>query len=240
MKNDPRVAQQPMFVSSQNALDASLMQLMVDDPSFAEMYVRKQEAQRLRDLQREQQAAHQMLEMNKAMQNVAAQSSAFGAINADLLKNFKFPKLGQGQDHLVDAARYAMQSSTPPPLDEESPRADAAQDQGIAKMNPIARHRFEGIIKLMGIKVRYTTASMSRDVHQWILARMGKDGRMIRQEWTAPSKDPGCSLRTWEAMIGEFLDEVARRDGIEIPTDTDKHNGPSGAGNEASGSTGNT
>lgn len=214
---------------SQQALDASLQQLMNADPTFAEMYILKRQAQHARDKEREQ----MLLQQQK---NIAAELAA--ALAAQGMNPYQFMNAGPAFMQPAPPARPAH--TTPPPLDEESPRADEAQAHGLAMMNPIARHRFDGIIKLMGIKVRYTTASMSRDVHQWILARMGKDGRMIRQEWTAPSQDPGCSLRTWEAMIGEFLDEVARRDGNEIPKDTDQHHSVAGTGNEAAGSAGNT
>jgi hypothetical protein len=200
---------------SQQALDAALQNLTQDDQTFAELMLRRAEFQK--QIQKQYEAAARNQQMN-AVQNLASYMGG---------KSFV-------QQHITAAQQC------PPPLDEESPRADKAQELGLAAMNPIARHRFEGIINLMGIKVRFTNAGQSREIKQWILARMGKDGRMIRQEWTAPSKDPGCSLLTWEAMIKEFLDEVARRDGIEIPKDHDEHNSVESAGNEAASSAGNS
>lgn len=231
---------QPM---TQQALDAALQQLGYDDKSFAEMYIHKKDAERLGQMQRAKDLTEQLRAMKNAaqqnMDNMSLQNfqSVYGHGIAQGVYKPQFPMPNFGQQGNI--AANPVPPAGPPPLDEESPRADAAQDSALKAMNPIARHRFEPVIKLMGIKVRFTNASYTQ-VKQWILARMGKDGSMIRQEWTAPSKDPGCSLLTWQAMIGEFLDEVARRDGIEIPTGNDQHTSAESAGNEAAGSVGNS
>lgn len=138
------------------------------------------------------------------------------------------------------AGTYTTTTVSPPALDEVSERADEAQKDALAAMNPLARFKFQELFKILEIKVRFTNmARAAGGGTAWILAKMGADGKMIRQEWSAPSKDPGCSLRTWEAMMGELMDEITRRKGIHVETDTD--NSVAGTGSEGSGSsTGNT
>lgn len=112
-----------------------------------------------------------------------------------------------------------------------------AQDMALMSMNPIARHKYEELFKILEIKVRFV--NMVRGTFcSWILAKEMPNAGIVRQEWSAPSKDPGCSLRTWDAMVSELMDEVARRGGVDVKTDFDHR--PESAGHEANGSSGNT
>ncbi|HXS14441.1 MAG TPA: hypothetical protein VN734_17210 [Acidobacteriaceae bacterium] len=81
---------------------------------------------------------------------------------------------------------------------ETPPTAEELQKTALSKMNPIARDKYEPIFKLLEIQIRFVAG-------HWTLF---KDTRT--QSWQAPLGDPGCSLMTWDAMVSELLDEVAR------------------------------
>lgn len=217
----------PMSQNYQNQTPWNHEFLGVDDVSDAAAYALKQklmeEQRKLIDLQRrlammatpENMRSQLANEMERALQQ-------FGVTDPKRLIN-----VGQ-----------AIVPPAPPvvPLDEESPRADDAQAQAIKHMNPIARHKFETLFKLLGIKVRMVNMSRGTGT-EWILAKMSSKG-MVRQEWSAPSQDPGCSFRTWDAMVSELLDEITRREGIDVKTDHDYS--AEGAGDEAGSRIGDT
>lgn len=234
---------------SQSALDAALNQLMTSDTALAEMYVAKQ-----RDLRREKELTQKLQAMqNAAMQNAAMQNAAQqgGMQNANWA--------GQGiANGYGQYAPFAAPAAPPPPnaqvytniqtqnginaaipLDEESERADAAQQEALKNMNPLARFKYEALFRVLEIKVRYVPMGRSSVAgSQWILAKFVRDkGVPVRQEWSAPSKDPGCSLKTWDAMMSELMDEVTRREGIDVTTDFDYR--AESAGDETASSAGN-
>src|SRR5579859_3442787 len=183
MKNDLRVA------LPQDHIDDALRQMVQADPTFAEMYVRKQEARRLHELATEKRLKYELENLRQmGLQNQAMQAAA-GAYQYKTAQLQNFPNEQNCQNiapGMFTGVMPAIMQSGPPPLDEESPRADQAQAEALAMMNPIARIEFEPVLRILGIKVRFTTTAHSVGAKQWILARMGKDGRMIRQEWTAP------------------------------------------------------
>lgn len=120
------------------------------------------------------------------------------------------PRPGQASFPSVGAMGFPP--SGQPRLDETGPVADQAQKYGLDNMNPIAREKYEPIFKLLDIKIRFTNTLYGTS-RQWLIAKQPTDqgARMIRMEWSSPSTDPGCALATWDAMVAELLDEVARR-----------------------------
>lgn len=230
---DPRVAPPP-----KTEIDELLHKML----GSGEVIVPERDLEKLkqilayrRDREREQVEELRRLQ-NEAMQlhqNVANQQSIA-------------QRMAQMQNnHMADSLKYAMQSpriarsrpDEPAPLDAVGEAARTAQQFGYDNMNQIARMKYEPVMELLDIKLRFTGVRAGSNIKQWIIAKMGKNGTPIRQEWTAPSQDPGCSLRTWDAMMGELLDEVARRDGITVTNDNTADPAsagqqvPSGAGN---------
>lgn len=195
------------------------------------------------------------LEKAKAMQNMANRAICGGVGGSNQMNSTSW---GYGITHAPDAYQQAYQNmqfggldpkqflkppqfpANPPPFAPSLNTVmndEHAQDIALMSMNPIARHKYEALFRILEIKVRF--ANLVRGVDcSWILVKEVPDASPVRQEWTAPSKDPGCSLKTWDAMVAELLDEVARRGGVDVTTDFDHRT--ESAGDETVCSTGNT
>lgn len=100
-----------------------------------------------------------------------------------------------------------MQSPPTPVTDEEFMR------EAFRYMNPIAREKYEPVFKLLGIRCRYSGASYNGQ--GWSIHKNSVKGTALRQSWSAPLEDPGCSLAVWDAMVGELLDNCRKADGTD-------------------------
>lgn len=196
------------------------------------------------------------MEAQQALQNLAGgQGNALAnmMMQRDAL-NQQMMQYGSGAAHLQQAMQehsfvakkpmfqnaVVREPTGPTPIDATGDAARQAQDHGLMNMNQIARAKYAPLFDLLDIKLRFTHAGVSGMVKQWVIAKFGKNGLVCRQEWTAPNHDPGCSLRTWDAMVAELLDEVARRDGVEIQrSDEPDTAGAEVAGQQVAGSAGN-
>lgn len=250
---DPRVAPAPPS-ALQKFLDEHAAGFSAESLAPTERERMRYEEMLTARRDKEIQRIHQLkAEAQQALQNMAGQNGLAQMMQrrdmiekAEMQAAMQQSALNYGmQEHSFVAKKpmvpnfpnMSIQRPTEPtPLDATGDSARQAQDHGLMNMNQIARAKYAPLFDLLDIKLRFTHAGLSGMIKQWVIAKMGKDGRMIRQEWTAPSRDTACSLRTWDAMVAELLDEVARRDGVEINTEHSAD--PAVTRDEASGSAG--
>jgi hypothetical protein len=128
-------------------------------------------------------------------QNNAAQAMGQGVLGGQNAQNF-----------MVQQAAFQNAFIQPPnpPTDEEILQIS------LRKMNPIAREKYEPVFKLLGIKLRYTGHDFRGP--GWIIQKQAANGKQYRMTWSSPENDIGCALSTWDAMVGELLDQCKRAD----------------------------
>lgn len=133
-------------------------------------------------------------------------------------------------------SQQAYQPPGPPPA---PPTENELHRTAVLQMNALARHKYEGLFKILEIKIVHLSKSFGGSV--WRMSKKTSHG-IATQEWSAPSKDPACSLRMWDAMVAELMDEVTRREGIDVTTDSEINGdyGTPGARNKETGSPGDT
>jgi hypothetical protein len=93
----------------------------------------------------------------------------------------------------------------PPPMTHEE-----VLQISLRKMNPIAREKYEPVFKLLGINLRYTGDTYREP--GWVIQKQAANGKQYRMTWSSPENDIGCALSTWDAMVGELLDQCKRAD----------------------------
>lgn len=91
-----------------------------------------------------------------------------------------------------------------PPTDEE------LLERSLKHMNPIAREKYMPVFKLLDIKMRYTGDNIREP--GWVIQKQAANGKQFRMTWSSPVNDIGCALSTWDAMVGELLDQCKRAD----------------------------
>lgn len=120
--------------------------------------------------------------------------------------------LGQYNAQNFAAQQSAFQNAyvqpPSPPTDEE------LLERSLRHMNPIAREKYAPIFKLLDIKMRYTgdTSPIGGREPGWVIQKQAGNGKQFRMTWSSPVNDVGCALSTWDAMVGELLDQCKRAD----------------------------
>jgi hypothetical protein len=117
---------------------------------------------------------------------------------------------------------------------EDIPPPSVLQASALAKMNPIARDKFEPLFQMMNIQVRFEVSPHWTSASMWRLTRVEPGKPVVSMSWSAPNTDPGCGLATWDAMVSELLDEITRAN--QLPSAT----GSSIAGQQVCSSAGNS
>lgn len=114
------------------------------------------------------------------------------------------PQFGQG----VFAGRLAPQDHA---LNEVQ-----AHDHAMTMMNPLARDRYEAVIKLLNIKIRCVNRFDLDATTEWVLQKQIKDGRQVKFTWSVD--DPGGgSFQHWKHMFSTLLDRCAELEGNDVP-----------------------
>lgn len=91
-----------------------------------------------------------------------------------------------------------------------------AHDHAMTMMNPLARNRYEDVIKLLGIKIRCVNRADLVCTTEWVLQKQIKDGRQVKFTWSVD--DPGGgSFQHWKHMFDTLVDRCAELDGNDVP-----------------------